>query len=106
MRRRGITDFDKVQIDPWPTGNFDRPIEEGRRICRCVCFYREKPSDNGYARPIEGVLATVDGARGEVLEVLDLGVVPLPEDPGATCPRTTNRCGPTSAHWTSCSPRG
>ncbi len=86
MRRRGITDFDKVQIDPWPTGNFDRPIEEGRRISRCVCFYREKPSDNGYARPIEGVLATVDGARGEVLEVLDLGVVPLPEDPGSYLP--------------------
>ncbi len=86
MRRRGITDFDKVQIDPWPTGNFGHAIEEGRRISRCVCFYRQEPSDNGYARPIEGVLATVDGARGEVLEVLDLGVVPLPEDRGSYLP--------------------
>ena len=61
MRRRGITDFDKVQIDPWPTGNFGRAIEENRRITRCLSYYREDPTDNGYARPIEGVIATVDG---------------------------------------------
>ncbi len=82
MRRRGITDFEQVQIDPWPTGNFGHPLEEGRRITRCLSFYREIPTDNGYARPIEGVLATVDGGRGEVLEVVDLGVVPLPEGRG------------------------
>ncbi len=86
MRRRGITDFEKVQIDPWPTGNFGNPMEEGRRISRCISFYREQPTDNGYARPVEGVLATVDGARGEVLEVLDLGVVPLPEGRGSYLP--------------------
>jgi primary-amine oxidase len=83
MGRRGITDFDKVQIDPWPTGNFDRRIEDGRRITRCLSYYRENPTDNGYARPIEGVIATVDGARGEVLEVLDYGVVPLPPETGS-----------------------
>ena len=71
MRRRGITDFEKVQIDPWPTGNFGNPLEEGRRISRCLSYYREEPTDNGYARPVEGVLATVDAARGEVLEVLE-----------------------------------
>ena len=86
IRRRGITDFDKVQIDPWPTGNFDRPMEEGRRIARCLSYYREEPSDNGYARPVEGVLATVDAARGEVLEVVDLGVVPLPPGRGSYLP--------------------
>ena len=59
-------DFDKVQIDPWPTGNFGREIEDNRRITRCLSYYRENPTDNGYARPIEGVIATVDGARGEV----------------------------------------
>ncbi len=86
MRRRGITDFEKVQIDPWPTGNFGNPLEEGRRIARCLSYYREEPSDNGYARPVEGVLATVDAARGEVLEVLDFGVVPLPPDKGSYLP--------------------
>ncbi|MHB8670144.1 MAG: primary-amine oxidase [Acidimicrobiales bacterium] len=86
MQRRGIADLDKVQIDPWPTGNFGVAVEEGRRIMRCLFYYRETPTDNGYARPIEGVLATVDGARGEVLELVDHGVVPLPPDPGSYYP--------------------
>ncbi len=86
MLRRGITDFETVQIDPWPTGNYDNPAEEGRRIVRCLCYYREQPQDNGYARPIEGVLATVDAARGEVLETVDLGVVPLPAGRGSYRP--------------------
>jgi primary-amine oxidase len=83
MLVRGITDFDKVQIDPWPTGNFGRPEEENRRIARCLSYYRENPADNGYARPIEGVIATVDAARGVVLDMLDYGVVPLPEETGS-----------------------
>jgi primary-amine oxidase len=86
MRRRGINDFERVQIDPWPTGNFGNPLEEGRRIARCLSYYRQQPSDNGYARPVEGVLATVDAARGEVLEVVDFGVVPLPPGRGSYLP--------------------
>jgi primary-amine oxidase len=86
MERRGITEFDKVQIDPWPTGNFADPKEEGRRIARCLSYYRDQPDANGYARPIEGVLATVDAARGIVLEVVDLGVVPLPPGRGSYLP--------------------
>jgi primary-amine oxidase len=86
MRLRGITDFEKVQIDPWPTGNFGSALEENKRIARCLSYYRESPTDNGYARPIEGVVATVDSARGEVLEVLDYGVVPLPKESGSYYP--------------------
>ena len=86
MSRRGITDYDKVQIDPWPTGSFGRDMEDGRRITRCLSYYREDPSDNGYARPVEGVLATVDAARGIVLEVTDFGVVPLAPEPGSYLP--------------------
>ncbi len=83
LARRGITDPEKVQIDPWPAGSFGIDHEEGRRITRCLAYYREHPEDNGYARPIEGLLAFVDMARGQVLEVLDLGVVPLPPESGA-----------------------
>ena len=86
MGRRGITDYDQVQIDPWPTGSFGRDMEDGRRITRCLSYYREEASDNGYARPIEGVLATVDAARGEVLEVADFGVVPLAMERGSYLP--------------------
>jgi primary-amine oxidase len=83
MKARDITDFDQVQIDPWPSGNFGIPMEEGRRMFRAISYYREQPGSNGYARPIEGVLAFVDGGRGEVLEVIDEGVVPLPPELGS-----------------------
>ena len=36
LAARGITDLAKLQIDPWPTGNFAIPAEEGRRIVRCL----------------------------------------------------------------------
>jgi primary-amine oxidase len=86
MTARGITDMDKVQIDPWPTGSFGVAVEAGRRIARCIFFYREEPGDNGYARPIEGVQAIVDLARGEVLELIDTGIVSMPDDRGSYFP--------------------
>jgi primary-amine oxidase len=86
LRRRGIEDFDLVQIDPWPAGSFGVAHEDGRRISRCICYLRETKVDNGYARPIEGVIAFFDQGAGEVLEVLDLGVVALPAEPGSYLP--------------------
>ena len=63
------------------------PAEEGRRIVRCICFYREQPGDNGYARPIEGLQAIVDMARGEVLEVHRPRARPrCPSSPGSYYP--------------------
>lgn len=86
MRRRGIEDLDLVQIDPWPAGSFGIPYEVGRRLCRCLSYVRTAPDDNGYAKPVEGVVGFVDMGRGEVLEVVDSGVVPLPPDPGRYYP--------------------
>ena len=71
LARRGITDLDGVQIDPWPAGVFGFAAEEGRRIARCISFLRDAPEDNGYARPIEGLIVHVDLGRGEVIEVID-----------------------------------
>ncbi|MCU1498384.1 MAG: primary-amine oxidase, partial [Acidimicrobiales bacterium] len=86
LAKRGITNLEKVQIDPWPTGSFGIAAEEGRRVVRCIAYYREDPEANGYARPIEGLLARVDMARSEVLDVIDLGVVPLPPELGSYYP--------------------
>ncbi|HWF17422.1 MAG TPA: primary-amine oxidase [Acidimicrobiales bacterium] len=86
LDRRGIVDRSLVQIDPWPAGTFGLAHEEGRRITRCLAYLRESPDDNGYARPLEGLLAFVDMGRGEVLEVVDLGVVPLPPKSGSYYP--------------------
>ncbi len=80
LRRRGIEDFDAVQIDPWPAGSFGVPHESGRRISRCISYLRHSKEDNGYAHPIEGVIGFFDQGAGEVLEVVDLGLVPVPEE--------------------------
>jgi primary-amine oxidase len=84
MRKRGIEDFSLVQIDPWPAGGF--PPEgpsAGTRVMRAISFLREYPNDNGYARPVEGVMAYVDLEREEVIRVEDHGVVPFPPESGA-----------------------
>jgi primary-amine oxidase len=78
LARRGITDLDAVQIDPWPAGAFGYDAETGKRISRCISFLRHDATDNGYARPIEGVIVHFDLGRNEVVEVIDHGVVPLP----------------------------
>jgi primary-amine oxidase len=82
VRRRGITDLDQVQIDPWPAGNFGIPGEEGRRLTRCVSYTRSSPTDNGYAHPLEGLVAVVDLATMKVIELVDTGPVPIPEESG------------------------
>ena len=97
LARRGITDLEKVQIDPWPTGSFGVAAEDGRRVVRCIAYYREDPASNGYARPIEGLLARVDMARSEVLDVVDLGVVPLPPEPGSYYPEDNEPLRPALA---------
>ena len=86
LRKRGIEDFDLVQIDPWPAGSFGIGHEDGRRISRCISYLRESQTDNGYARPIEGVIAFFDNGGNEVLEVVDLGLVPLPPERGSYLP--------------------
>ena len=86
MRKRGIEDLDTVQIDPWPAGSFGLDLEHDRRICRCLSYIRTDEADNGYARPVEGVIGFVDMGRGIVLEVVDTGVVPLPPESGSYYP--------------------
>jgi primary-amine oxidase len=71
LARRGITDLEHLQIDPWPAGSFGYEAEADRRIARCITFVRDGAGDNGYARPVEGLLVHVDLGRGEVIEVID-----------------------------------
>jgi primary-amine oxidase len=83
MRRRGIEDFSLCMLDPWAasyTGPEDDPGT--RRICRPLTWVRSKPGDNGYARPVEGLITVVDLDEMRVLEVVDHGSVPLPPQAG------------------------
>ena len=68
-----------------PVGvELDRPRgrPSARRIVRPLTWMRAAPGEHGYARPVEGLVVVVDLDAGEVVEVADHGVVPLPPQPG------------------------
>lgn len=78
MRKRGITEFNKVQIEAWSAGNFGFPEEQGKRLFRGLSYYRGD-TKMPYAHPIEGVVAVVDVSAKKVLKLIDSGVVPVPK---------------------------
>lgn len=83
MRLRGVENFELVQIDPWPAGGYKHPsIPDGHRAHRAISFVREDAKDNGYARPVHGLIAHVDLTAGKVAHLEDHGVVPLPPESG------------------------
>jgi len=82
IKKRGITDPSLVMVDPWSAGYYAIEDEKGVRLSRALCWVRSSPTDNGYARPIEGVIPVVDLNKMEVIRVEDYGVVPLPPNPG------------------------
>ncbi len=82
-RARGVTDFERVQIDPWPTGGYLHPsIPAGHRAMRAIAFLRTDRTDNGYARPLHGLIAHIDLTERRVAHVEDHGAVPLPPESG------------------------
>ena len=82
LRRRDIHDADRVTVEAFPVANLGEPEEKHLRDTRAHCFYAEKPGDNAYARPIEGLVPVVDLDAMAVLRIEDHGVIPLPPDPG------------------------
>ncbi len=97
MRKRGVTDFSLAMIDPWAAGS-DPEDPKGRRLIRPLTFVRSKEDDNGYARPVEGLIVLVDLDRMEVIDVRDHGVVPLPERAGNYMPELMVEDGNRPAH--------
>ena len=88
MRSRGVEDLENVMIDPWSlgyNGPEDAP-EKGRFIRPLTWVRRGDPEDNGYARPVEGLVVRFDLDRMEVVDVEDHGAVPLPPRSGNYTP--------------------
>lgn len=79
MERRGITDVSLVRISALSAGNFDIPGEEGRRMTRCLSFLQLDSTDNAWAHPIDGVVAYLDLISGEVTQLIDDAVFPIPQ---------------------------
>ena len=80
LAKRGITDLTLVQIDPWAISNVPGVDASDGRLCSSVSYVRHFEDDNGYAHPIEGVVAIADLTTGEVVEVMDYGLTPMNEE--------------------------
>jgi len=78
LAKRGIEDFSQVYCPPLTASYFGIEEEEGKRLLKTPCFDL-RGTYNPYAKPIEGLYAVVDLNRREVVEVIDEGVVPIPE---------------------------
>jgi primary-amine oxidase len=96
MRRRGL-DPDLVYVDVWAPGEIDveprkppRKRDPRARLVRALSFHRGAPIEafdpalpqNPYARPIEGVVVTVDLNRRRVVDMTDTLVRPVSTDTG------------------------
>lgn len=77
----GITDTSLVMVDIWSAGNYGSEEDSTHRLARPLCFLRSDPTDNGYARPIEGLRPVVDLNRMQVIRVEEHGKWPLPPKP-------------------------
>jgi primary-amine oxidase len=74
----GIEDTRLVMVDIWSAGNYGSEEDRSRRLARPLCFLRTDPTDNGYARPIEGLRPIVDLNTMKVVRVEEHGRWPLP----------------------------
>ncbi len=81
LRKRGITDFDRVVVEPWAAGNFGIASEQGRRIAYGHCWLASEDGDNPYAMPIANLHPVIDLQARKVLRIDDFGAVPLPPEP-------------------------
>ncbi len=83
LRKRGVTDMSLVMVDAWSLG-YNGPEDDPTkgRFCLPLTWVRSDPEDNGYARPVEGVVVRFDLDRMQVVEVEDHGVTPVPEQGG------------------------
>lgn len=82
LRRRGITDFERVSVDPWSPGYYGDPLEETHRLSRGVPYLHEQLGDNFFARPIENLLVLIDINKMKVVRVDDFAPVPIPQESG------------------------
>ncbi|MEM7132787.1 MAG: primary-amine oxidase [Chloroflexota bacterium] len=82
LKKRGITDFDLITVDPWSAGNYGDYLEQGQRIVRALTWVRSEPGDNNYAHPVDGLIALYDSNAQKVIRVEDHQVIPVPQENG------------------------
>ncbi len=89
LKRRGYADKNSVFCTPNSAGYYPTENYENRRILKVPCYDDDQALHPLLARPIEGLMGVVDTNSGEVLDVIDHQIVPLPAAPqgyGGTTP--------------------
>jgi primary-amine oxidase len=82
QKHYGLADTSLVMVDIWSAGNYGTEEDSTRRLARPLCFVRTDPTENGYARPIEGLRPVVDLNTMQVLRIEEYGHWPLPPTAG------------------------
>ncbi len=94
MRRRGVTDYTHVEVQPWPPGyNEDRDAVHRARVAKALTWVGYSETDNTFARPAENLVVTVDLDTSAVLAVDDHEVIPLPPLAGNYAPELASDAG-------------
>jgi primary-amine oxidase len=82
MRRRGLTDLSVLRVQPLAAGRAMSDAEAGRRLQRTFTFLQKHPQDLPWAHPVDGVTAYVDVVTREVVDVVDVVELPVPQEDG------------------------
>ncbi|MGP4019577.1 primary-amine oxidase [Saccharopolyspora sp. 5N708] len=82
LRRRGIDDPHQVYLAALSAGRFASIPDGGRRLVRVLAHWRPEPSTMVWAHPVDGLLAYVDLIARTVLEIVDTGATPIPQESG------------------------
>lgn len=80
MAKRGITDMDKICIDPWSAGNYGDPVETDHRVIRGLVWLNDVAGDNQYARPVDGISVLFDSSESKIIRIDDHKVFPVPSE--------------------------
>ncbi|GCE23913.1 primary-amine oxidase [Dictyobacter kobayashii] len=86
LRRHGITDMSLVMTDTWTVGYYESEELQQRRLARTIVYTRAQAEDNGYARPVDGLVVLTDLLTNEVLRIDDYGITPVPPESGNYTP--------------------
>jgi primary-amine oxidase len=82
LKRRGIDDVSLVWVDPESITGFEPEDLVGRRLSWGTVWHRESEDDNGYARPVAGLVPIIDLETLEVIRIEDHGVIPMASETG------------------------
>ncbi len=82
LAKRGITDTSLVWVDPESITGFEPEDLADRRLSWGTVWLREFVEDNGYARPVAGLVPILDLDTLEVIRIEDHGVIPMATETG------------------------